>query len=134
MEEHNFLILPAEEQCLTSSEALKLKARVRDVAPKVERISGIWIYYTHVGSHIEHTHGVSTNSKVDELLGERGPSLRATNTSDGKLEAQIYKTVNAQPLLSKIYYITPRNISPWSSKATSISHVCGLKEVSGLFC
>jgi phosphoribosylformylglycinamidine synthase len=28
---------------------------------------------------------------------------------------------------SQIYYVTPRNISPWSSKATSIAHVCGLK-------
>lgn len=29
---------------------------------------------------------------------------------------------------SEIYYVTPRNISPWSSKATSIAHVCGLKD------
>ena len=28
---------------------------------------------------------------------------------------------------SQIYYVTPRNISPWSSKATSISQVCGLR-------
>jgi hypothetical protein len=28
---------------------------------------------------------------------------------------------------NQIYYVTPRNISPWSSKATSIAHVCGLK-------
>ena len=28
---------------------------------------------------------------------------------------------------TKIYYVTPRNISPWSSKATSIAQVCGLK-------
>ncbi|KAL9599139.1 MAG: hypothetical protein Q9219_004005, partial [cf. Caloplaca sp. 3 TL-2023] len=25
-------------------------------------------------------------------------------------------------------YVTPRNISPWSSQATSIAHVCGLKD------
>ena len=30
--------------------------------------------------------------------------------------------------LSQIYYITPRNISPWSSKATSIAQVCGLDD------
>lgn len=30
--------------------------------------------------------------------------------------------------LAQIYYVTPRNISPWSSKATSIAYVCGLKE------
>jgi len=26
------------------------------------------------------------------------------------------------------FYVTPRNISPWSSKATSIAAVCGLKD------
>ena len=31
--------------------------------------------------------------------------------------------------LAEIYHITPRNISPWSSKATSIASVCGLKQV-----
>ncbi|KAG7117238.1 Phosphoribosylformylglycinamidine synthase like protein [Verticillium longisporum] len=29
---------------------------------------------------------------------------------------------------TKTYYVTPRNISPWSSKGTSITHVCGLKD------
>jgi phosphoribosylformylglycinamidine synthase len=28
---------------------------------------------------------------------------------------------------TQVYHITPRNISPWSSKATSIAYVCGLK-------
>lgn len=27
------------------------------------------------------------------------------------------------------YYIAPRNISPWSSKATSIAAVCGLRDL-----
>lgn len=30
---------------------------------------------------------------------------------------------------TKVYYVTPRNISPWSSKATSIASVCGLKDL-----
>ena len=30
--------------------------------------------------------------------------------------------------LPRIYYITPRNVSPWSSKATSIAEVCGLDD------
>ena len=29
---------------------------------------------------------------------------------------------------SQIYYVTPRNVSPWSSKATSIAEVCGLDD------
>lgn len=31
-------------------------------------------------------------------------------------------------LNTKVFYVTPRNISPWSSKATSIAHVCGLSK------
>jgi phosphoribosylformylglycinamidine synthase len=29
----------------------------------------------------------------------------------------------------RVYFVTPRNISPWSSKATSIASVCGLKDL-----
>jgi phosphoribosylformylglycinamidine synthase len=35
--------------------------------------------------------------------------------------------LSGTPGLSKLYHVTPRNISPWSSKATSIAQVCGLK-------
>jgi len=44
-----------------------------------------------------------------------GISSERTNTMSGEL--------------AEIFYITPRNISPWSSKATSIASVCGLKEI-----
>jgi phosphoribosylformylglycinamidine synthase len=46
----------------------------------------------------------------------------------GVLESDSKNILERKPgSLSQIYYVTPRNISPWSSKATSIAHVCGLK-------
>ena len=54
----------------------------------------------------------STVEKVEQLL-PFSPTSEAILKNPGSL--------------TRIYYITPRNISPWSSKATSIAHVCGLK-------
>jgi phosphoribosylformylglycinamidine synthase len=68
------------------------------------------MHYVHLRSHQE-----DVDAKIRQLL----PGVM---TSDAKA------ILDGKPgSLSKIYYVTPRNISPWSSKATSIAHVCGLK-------
>jgi phosphoribosylformylglycinamidine synthase len=54
----------------------------------------------------------STAEKVEQLL-PFSPTSEAILKNPGSL--------------TRTYYITPRNISPWSSKATSIAHVCGLR-------
>lgn len=57
----------------------------------------------------------ATEGKLKELLpGAQGPDV-------GSLLSR------ADPN-TRVFYVTPRNISPWSSKATSIAHVCGLRE------
>jgi phosphoribosylformylglycinamidine synthase len=58
----------------------------------------------------------STEQKINQIL-------------PGVLDSEASTILATKPgTLSRIYYVTPRNISPWSSKATSIAHVCGLKE------
>jgi phosphoribosylformylglycinamidine synthase len=95
------------DSCFTTSEGGKLKDRINKLGVDVREIQGVWIHYTHL--------------------------KHAANESTKKLSQLIPGTSNAKALekqpggLSKIYYVTPRNISPWSSKATSIAHVCGLK-------
>jgi phosphoribosylformylglycinamidine synthase len=43
------------------------------------------------------------------------------------LNSEAASILNIKPgSLTHTYYVTPRNISPWSSKATSIAEVCGL--------
>lgn len=64
----------------------------------------------------EVTHQQTIQAKLRQLLPD----------SDSE-SSEILKNPGS---MSCVYYITPRNISPWSSKATSIAHVCGLK--SGL--
>ena len=56
----------------------------------------------------------NTESKLNQLL-------------PGVTNSEAASTLERIPgSLSQIYYITPRNVSPWSSKATSIAEVCGL--------
>jgi phosphoribosylformylglycinamidine synthase len=102
----SFLTLPGD-QCFTPAEALKHKDRINRLGLNlhVTDISGVSIHYTHLKQS-----DIETKSKVGELLASGAETALAP----------------ADPN-SRIYYVTPRTISPWSSKATSIAHVCGLK-------
>lgn len=90
------------ESCFSAAEAAKLLGLINKKSPaKVTQLRGQWIYYIHLDDGLD---------KVKQLLQVTGQP--GDFDSDGK-------TFNI--------HITPRNISPWSSKATSIAHVCGLK-------
>lgn len=91
--------------CYTASEAQKLLDRINASShAKVKEISGQWIYYLDLKAS-------DTLDKVKQLLEVADPL---------KISEHGGKTVQA--------YVTPRMISPWSSKATSIAHVCGLRD------
>ncbi|KAI5862774.1 phosphoribosylformylglycinamidin [Durotheca rogersii] len=98
------------ESCFTASEAKKLKDRINQTtSTKVANILGSWIYYAHIGGE-----KAAAYAKLQQLL----PLPSAT----------------ASPPLTHIgytltYYVVPRNISPWSSKATKVCEVCGLEEL-----
>ncbi|ROV93341.1 hypothetical protein VSDG_06887 [Cytospora chrysosperma] len=96
--------------CYTVSEAQKLLDRINKQSDaKVQSIRGNWLYY------VDLKNGQAGLDKVQQLL----QISAASNTASAPASA----TEN-----SVTVYISPRNISPWSSKATSIAHVCGLKE------
>ncbi|KAF7933373.1 hypothetical protein BELL_0207g00060 [Botrytis elliptica] len=97
-----YLKLPGDS-CFTPAEATKLAARINDVHQVKVELTGVWIHYTH----LRHS-DPETEAKIKQLLPVSGVDLEAK-------------------LGSKIYYVTPRNLSPWSSKATNIAHVCGLE-------
>jgi len=94
--------------CYTSAEAQKLLERInKQTDAKLQSIQGNWLYYVDL--------------KKDQVgLDKVQQLLQVTNTSAPTTASQSENTVT--------FYITPRNISPWSSKATSIAHVCGLKD------
>jgi phosphoribosylformylglycinamidine synthase len=95
--------------CYTPSEAQELIDRVNKKShAKVKQIRGQWLYYIDLKT--------SNKGNLDQVkqllqvvdLQTVSPSEHTGNFVDS--------------------YITPRHISPWSSKATSIAHVCGLKD------
>lgn len=94
------------KSCFTASEQNKLLQSINEKSStKITELSGQWIYYVHL-------HKPEGLAKVKNLLG-----LTAAPTTASE---SVRDTADV--------YITPRNISPWSSKATSIAHVCGMKE------
>ncbi|KAK2623769.1 hypothetical protein QTJ16_006950 [Diplocarpon rosae] len=94
-----FLSIPGDS-CFTSAEAKKLKKTINAIDTSA--------HVTKVRGH------QNTQDKVKQLL---------TGTEES---SDVLKNPSS---LTQLYYITPRTISPWSSKATSIAHVCGLKSV-----
>lgn len=92
--------------CYTESEVQKLLGRINKQSDvKVTAIRGNWLYYVNLKK------GQAGLDKVQQLLQVNDTS-KTLHTTEGGVRV----------------YVTPRNISPWSSKATSIAHVCGLKE------
>ncbi|PHH69879.1 hypothetical protein CDD82_7464 [Ophiocordyceps australis] len=95
--------------CYTASTAHELKARAnRKSKPRIKQIRGQWVYYVDFADAV-------SKRVVDQVK-------------------QLLHDVDSEPLLaaqsgssSVTAYVTPRHLSPWSSQATSIAHVCGLK-------
>ena len=99
-----YLIYPGGP-CFTGSEAQKLAQRAG-----VREINGIWIYYCHLK-----TASTESEAQISELLPVSGKSLD-----------QVLRDHSSASLT---YFASPRYLSPWSSKATSIAQVCGLQNV-----
>ncbi|KAI0840262.1 phosphoribosylformylglycinamidin [Hypoxylon sp. FL0890] len=104
----DYIVLTGES-CFTPSEAEKLKDRINQTAStKVTNILGSWIYYAHIKGDKK-----VIQPKLLQLLP------LPSNDSPPPLTHIGY---------TRTYYIVPRNISPWSSKATKVCEVCGLKD------
>ncbi|KAK5989412.1 Phosphoribosylformylglycinamidine synthase [Cladobotryum mycophilum] len=95
--------------CYTASDAQKLRDLINKTSSsKVKDIRGQWVYYIDLNSPAP-----EILDKVQGLLQDVGSEGPASSESTGT---------------AATIYVTPRYISPWSSKATSIAHVCGLRE------
>ena len=95
--------------CLTSSDEQTLRDRISKLADvTVKQIQGDWVYYCDLKTETE-----AVTNRVNELLQDFGKRQVPLSEDDPNV-----LTV----------FITPRYISPWSSKATSIAHVCGMRD------
>lgn len=96
----------------TSTQAEELRSRMNKHSPddsQVANIHGVWVYFVHLKSNEK----ALVQEKLEKWL---------------QLPDQETTWIPSNTDQSVTYYIAPRNISPWSSKGTSISHVCGLKD------
>nr|POE87310.1 phosphoribosylformylglycinamidine synthase [Quercus suber] len=95
-------------------------------AIKARSLQAIWVHY--VSSH--HTLLAEQISILDQLL-EYGSYPDSTDPLYGALLKTLVSGSPHNDPSIRLFYVTPRagTISPWSSKATSIAHVCGLQNV-----
>lgn len=101
------------ESCYTPSEAQKLKDRINaSGALQIAAISGHWSY------HVSLKDGTAPNDVIDRLEQLLPLPKTPASAGDASTPAAAGQVVTIA--------IAPRNISPWSSKATSIAAVCGL--------
>lgn len=104
-----FLTLTGES-CFAPWEAQKLVDRLNKIGGdnKVSAIRGTWVYFASIKGDAE-----SAQKKLKQLLP------LPTDPTPAEL------SLASASLNSQKCYISPRNESPWSSKATSIAQVCG---------
>jgi phosphoribosylformylglycinamidine synthase len=84
----------------------KLLTGLRALNPRVRSVSARYVHFVHAEREL-----VAKEHSVLEALLTYGPREDATSTSAGQLILVVPR---------------PGTISPWSSKATDIAHVCGL--------
>lgn len=100
------------ESCYTASEVQKLVQRINDQSPvKVAKLTGSWQYYLDLET--EDAAVLSSIKKILEAI-EQPATASSADSNDKAIDI----------------YVSPRNVSPWSSKATSIALVCDLKTVN----
>jgi phosphoribosylformylglycinamidine synthase len=103
-----FLTLTGES-CFAPWEAQKLADLLNKLGPaKVSAVRGVWVYFASIEGN-----RASAQEKLRQLL----PLPRDTST--------IPLSVDSAVKNARKCYVSPRNESPWSSKATSIAQVCG---------
>lgn len=96
------------ESCFAPWESQKLTDRLNKLgSAKVSAVRGVWLYFASVRGE-----QISAQDKLRQLL----PLPKDSSTDVLSLKSG----ANARKC-----YVSPRNESPWSSKATSIAQVCG---------
>jgi phosphoribosylformylglycinamidine synthase len=94
------------QPCFAAWQSQKLLDQIAKVSQaKVKSITGSWLYYIQ----LEKTTDLNEIKSFLGVTDSHRASQRASDSQD--------------------VYVTPRTISPWSSQATAIAQVCGLRDV-----
>ncbi|KAK0282600.1 phosphoribosylformylglycinamidine synthase [Friedmanniomyces endolithicus] len=101
--------------------------RLRRLAAAVgaKSLQAIWVHY--VASY--HPLQAEQVSILDQIL-EYGSYPETSDSHYAALRKAVISGASTEDSSIRSFYVTPRagTISPWSSKATSITHVCGLEK------
>jgi phosphoribosylformylglycinamidine synthase len=101
--------------------------RLKRIATAIDAVDlqAIWVHYVSANAHLPQ----ETVAVLDQLL-EYGSFPVGHELYNLLLKTVITGSPPEDPTI-KLFYVQPRSgtISPWSSKATSIAHVCGLGEI-----
>ena len=86
----------------------------------------VWVHYVASYQPLKDEHTTTLNR-----LLEYGSYPDSTHALEGTLLRAILNGKQPEDANIRLYYVAPRQgtISPWSSKATSIAHVCGMENV-----
>lgn len=89
-------------------------------------IQAIWVHYVNSYRSL-----LAEEISVLEQLLEYGSYPDSTDSLYGTLLRAVLNSSQPNDAHVRLYYVSPRQgtVSPWSSKATSIAHVCGLKKI-----
>ncbi|WFD22153.1 phosphoribosylformylglycinamidine synthase [Malassezia equina] len=107
----------------------QLLEQVQDVVPEVTRVDGVFLHLVLAQSDAAlatlRDSASAPRSRLDELL-DYGDYVALTGTCDAVQAALNGTSVPGKDVL----FVLPRagNTTPWSSKATDISHICGMDE------
>lgn len=97
------------ESCFAPWEAQKLTDLLNKLGPaKVSAVRGVWVYFASIKGD-----QTSAQDKLRQLLPLPEDLINISISVDSAKKD------------TRKCYVSPRNESPWSSKATSIAQVCG---------
>ncbi|KAI9834960.1 MAG: hypothetical protein M1819_002683 [Sarea resinae] len=119
MSEHQYLALPGSR----AFSGFRL-ANLADTTG-VDAVGAIWVHYVNLHRPLTIEEG-----QVLEQILAYGDSADGQDPLYQDLRAAVNEAENPTETGAVILHVAPRTgtISPWSSKATSIAHVCGLED------
>jgi phosphoribosylformylglycinamidine synthase len=105
---------------LTAFKKEQLLARLSSLDPSVVALEAIDIHLVKYASG-----GNKDSAKIQTLLQDCG------EYRNDKFRAQLTKHLDSDEIDTRysIIYVIPRQITPWSSKATDIARICGMASV-----
>lgn len=88
-------------------------------------VRAVWMHYVNSKQELQ-----DEQRKILDQLLEYGAYLSPQDKLSKLLLDAIARGGEARDENTKLYYVSPRagTVSPWSSKATNIAHVCGLED------